>query len=255
MTTPTLQVLLDDASNGGTFPYDISAYVRFAPGVKAARAGRPDEQSSLSPGSLELTLNNADGRFTFGSTSGGYGAINLKRQVRVNATVNGVTTTLFTGPVMSWPVVWESGSVNAFSAVSAVDPLADAERRDLRSVIEETILLGTGPLAYYTLGDDAGSLTASDTSGRASATLSATGPGAAPTFGNATGPGTDGLTGATFTNTGKWLQGRLPVSIGAAGTAWSVVLTLNVPTAPPANARDLVRLGLDLNLGPVQVGS
>jgi hypothetical protein len=50
---------------------DISAYLDVQAGVKINR-GRSDEFSDVSPGSMGLTLKNADGRFTMGQTSGPY---------------------------------------------------------------------------------------------------------------------------------------------------------------------------------------
>ena len=58
---PTMLVLLDDGS--ATYPYDITAYVRLVDGFSWSR-GRPDEQSSVSPGTLSITLDNTDSRFT-----------------------------------------------------------------------------------------------------------------------------------------------------------------------------------------------
>jgi len=59
-------------------------------------------------------------------------------------------------------------------------------------------------MPYYTMGDAAGSTTASNSSGNPQVPpLTQVGSGTAVVFGNATGPGTDGLTAATFTSQGK----------------------------------------------------
>ncbi|TCJ23017.1 hypothetical protein [Nocardioides jejuensis] len=370
---PAITVRLDDASNGGTFPYDITQYVRLADGVKVQR-GRGDEFSEVQPSTLNLTLENIDGRFTLGSTVGGYGgALNTDRQIQFKATVgrnlypdgsfetseswvaqsgsdnpardtaqayvgtyslkcsrgagtantygshtitslltagagtysvnlrvwissvitnvgtagirlggtgvtaanftstvrdgwanlaftfvwNGVgtvslqawdslitagalmyvdavvveagslmtawedsspavTTTRFTGFVQNWPVEWPNGSdLFALAPIGAVDRMARMARKTLRSVIEEEFLLDA-PRLYFTLGDPAGATTAGESSGNGRPPLALAGSGSAVVFGNATGPGTDGLTAAQFTSGQKYLAAtNMSVPLGA----------------------------------------
>lgn len=50
---------------------DISPYVRLADGVTYSR-GRADEYADVEPGRLAFTVNNADGRFTYGNTGSPY---------------------------------------------------------------------------------------------------------------------------------------------------------------------------------------
>jgi len=113
-------------------------------------------------------------------------------------TVAQTTYTRFTGHVKSWPVAWPA-TVSTFATVrlSATDAQARAERRVLRSVVEEEILEDS-PSAYYTLGEPADAVSAGDTSGAQAPALTQTGTGTNVVFGSATGPGTDGLTAATF---------------------------------------------------------
>jgi len=205
---PTVQVLLDDVSNGGTWPYDITTYVELQYGYTITR-GRSDEVGDVQPTSLSMTLNNTDGRFTLGTTGGGYGAINVDRRIQVKHTVSGVTTTRCTLYVQDWPVEWPGGSsAYAVAPITAVDRLARLNRRVLRSIIEQEILLDA-PAAYYTLGEPAGSTTAADSSGADAAALTTIGSGTAVVFGSATGPGTDGLTAAEFA-AGEYLYALLP---------------------------------------------
>lgn len=80
---PTTQVLLDDGT--GTFPYDITTKARLAYGVTR---GRQDEQSSVTPGTLSLTLDNTDGRFTLGSTTiANPSPIRVDQRIRVKVTI------------------------------------------------------------------------------------------------------------------------------------------------------------------------
>lgn len=203
MTQPTIQVLLDDAGNGGTFPYDITAYVRLVDGVVAQR-GRADEFTEIQASTLALTVEN-DGRFTLGSTSGGYGTINVDRRIQYNVTANGVTTTRYTGYVQTWPVEWpDGGDTFAVAQVTAVDRLARLARKTLRSFIEEEVLL-SGPKGYYTLAEAAGAAAAGDSSGLSAPQLKAAGTGTAVAFGATGGPTTCALTSATFSN-GQYLK-------------------------------------------------
>jgi len=201
---PTVQVLLDDVSNGGTWPYDITTYVELQYGYTITR-GRSDEVGDVQPTTLSMTLNNTDGRFTLGTTGGGYGTINVDRRIQVKHTVSGVTTTRCTLYVQDWPVEWPGGSsAYAVAQITAVDRLARLNRRVLRSIIEQEILLDS-PVAYYTLGEPAGSTTAADSSGVSAPNLTMVGSGTDVAFGTATGPGTDSLTAAQFSD-GKVLQ-------------------------------------------------
>jgi len=230
--SPATQVLLDDASGGGTWPYDITTYVELQYGYSNPR-GRSDEVGDVQPSTLGMTLNNSDGRFTLGTTGGGYGTINTDRRIQVKETVSGVTTTRFTGYVQDWPVEWPGGSPGyAVATINAVDRLTRLNRRVLRSIIEQEILLDS-PVAYYTLGEPAGSTSAADSSGKVAPNLAMVGSGTAVVFGNATGPGTDGLTAATFAN-GKYLKMVPSTPISASGV--TVLCAFNMTTVPSASA-------------------
>src|SRR5256885_13923001 len=88
--------------------------------------------------------------------------------------------------------------------------------KTLASIIEVEYLLDS-PDAYYTLGEDAGSLQAGNGSAVIQTPLAVTpfggGSNANITFGSATGPSTDSLTAALFTrvsaSAGAYLQGSL----------------------------------------------
>jgi len=184
---PTMQVLLDDGS--ATYPYDITAYVRLVDGFSWSR-GRPDEQSSVSPGTLSITLDNTDSRFTLDDPT--Y-AITLDRGIRVK--VNGANR--WTGRVQSLPGSWPFGGQEfAVVNVTATDDLARAQRRVLRSSVEEEVL-ADAPTAYYTLGENQGATMGGDSSGSGLPSLTAAGTGAPVVFGNQTGA-VDGLSAAQF---------------------------------------------------------
>jgi hypothetical protein len=212
MALPTVQVLLDDGT--GTFPYDITSKVMLIDGFSFTR-GREDWQGGVTAGTFSLTLNNSDGRFSPGSTTiASPSPIKVDAQIRLKETINAVTYTRFTGYVKSWPVAWPA-TVSTFSTVqvTASDAQARAERRVLRSVVEEEILEDT-PVAYYTLSEPVGATSAGDTSGNQAPTLTQIGSGTAVVWGSGTGPGTDSLTAATFAG-GQYLTAALAATPGA----------------------------------------
>jgi len=236
---PTVQVLLDDTSGTGTWPYDITAYVELQYGYSITR-GRSDEVGDVQPSTLGMTLNNTDGRFTLGTTGGGYGAIATDRRIQVKHTVSGVTTTRFTGFVQDWPVEWPGGGdAYAVAPITAVDRLSRLNRRVLRSIIEQEYLLDD-PVAYYTLGEPAGSSSAADSSGNDATALRASG---AVVFGTATGPGTDSLTAASIpANIGSALAPMLSCPLNLAVTDATVMAFIVMPTGNTGPALRLVRL-------------
>lgn len=128
----------------------------------------------------------------------------------------------YTGHVSEWPVSWPDSS----SAVCVVN-LTSASRMarlgrgaELRSIVEEEIL-ADGPVADYTLGEPADSTSAADTSGNQAASLTMAGSGTDVVFGNATGPGTDGLTAAEFAN-GKYLSGPTAIVLPMAANGATI---------------------------------
>jgi hypothetical protein len=159
-----------------------------------------------------------------------------------------------TGFVQQWPVAWPDGS-DQFSLVSilSTDAQARGEGRTLRSVIEEEIM-DDAPTAYYTLGEPAGSLTAADSSGNQAPALLMTGAGTDVVFGNATGPGTDGLTAAEFAD-GKYLE-----SGAMSGTAAAVVCAFSTIDSSGdlvglAPGEGLLSLGIGFLVGPLGLSS
>lgn len=176
----TVIVELDDGT--GTFPHDVTGYVLAADVIKFDR-GRQDWQGGVTAGSMSLTLNNADGRFTVGSTTiASPSPIKVDQRIRFRETVNGTTYTRFTGYVKQWPVAWPA-TVGTWATVSlvATDAQARAERRVLKSVIAEEFL---PELAHYVLDEPAGSASAVDSSGNQAPPLL---PYGSVTFGDAIG--------------------------------------------------------------------
>lgn len=115
----------------------------------------------------------------------------------------------FVGFVDQWPVEWDGTDAYAKATVTAGSRLSRLGLGNkLRSMIEAEI--GSyNPAAYWTMGDPADSAAAQDSAGRNAARV--VGSGAPIVFGNATGPGTDGITAAQFAGSSSWAMGINPV--------------------------------------------
>lgn len=126
---------------------DVSAYVELDRGMSISY-GRTDEISSADANTLTLTLDNKDGRFTWGNASSPYYPnIKIGKPIRVTATVGGVDYVRFVGYINEWPVEWPGDSAGfAQTALSASSRLA---RLDLATAVhvavdQEIMTTGSG---------------------------------------------------------------------------------------------------------------
>lgn len=151
--------------------------------------------------------------------------VSVGSEAREFTTVQPTSFVDFLGYIDEWPLEWEDTDAYAKARISASSRLSRLGQSNakFRSVVEEEILLDA-PTAYYTMGEPTGATKANDSSNNSMPTLFQVGGGTAVTFGSATGPGTDGLTAATFAG-GKHLY---------RGEAFSVVepsITLAIITS------------------------
>lgn len=185
---------------------DITQWWRSNTPITITR-GRQDHLGEVQPSKLTMTWENSDGRFTPGNVNSPYFP-NIKkgRRIRVSQIHDGVTYRRFTGFIDEVPVEWADASTKvAAVTITASSRMARLGRGvELRSIVEEEYLLD-GPKAYYTLGDAEGSVMAGNSSATPRPAMAFAGTGANPVFGNATGPGTDGLTSVSFSG-GKFLR-------------------------------------------------
>lgn len=188
---------------------DVSDYVEAHEFIEITY-GRQDEFSTCDANTCRVTLDNSDGRFTARRASSPYYPnVKIGRPLRVTVTrPGGSASTRFVGYIDDWPLEWDGASNYAKTQITATSRMARlGGDRQLKSIVEEEIL-EDGPAAYYTLGEAEGATSAADSSGNSAASLTMAGSGTAVTFGTATGPGTDGLTAATFAG-GKYLKANL----------------------------------------------
>lgn len=242
---------------------DITAYVRLSDGISLTR-GRQDETGQVGAGTLVMSLNNRDGRFTPDNTSGAYYPnVKLRRPIRVTVYYDRATFNVWTGYVESWGEGWNNG-IQPFVRVQASDIMARLSARTMRALtVEEQAY--DDPVLLYPLNDSEGSTTAGDQSDTPRDTLAVTqaGSGGTITF------GTSGLLGAdpdegvaVFTRgdatNGKYLQraySRLPELAGVSGVTLecfvyipvSVSGTIRVVELSEAASSNLIALDLVAN--------
>lgn len=219
---------------------DVSAYVELADGIDI-NFGRQDENSTADANDLTLTLDNSDGRFTaFRAASPYYPNVKIGRPIRVKVTPpGGSTVTRFVGFIDEWPVEWDGTDAYAKASIRATSRMARLGlNAKLKSLVEQEILDVDGLEAYYTLGESSGATAASDSSGSGAAPLTTTGTGTAVVFGNATGPGTDGLTAAEFAG-GEYL------STWITATPRALRATIKLNTLPSLTATDYIIAVID----------
>jgi hypothetical protein len=187
---------------------DVTAYVLPVHAPVQITRGRANELASVDASTLTLTLKNSDGRFTPGrAASPYYPNVKLNRPIRVTSTpVGGAASIRFVGYIDGWPLEWPAVvgtfATTTITATSRMARLGNAA--PLSNIIAEEYRLDS-PSAHYQLNNR------NDATGNQSA-LQRTfkdlgGSGVAVNFTNATGPGTDGLTAATFA-AGEWLVAR-----------------------------------------------
>lgn len=161
---PTLLVELDDGT--GTFPYDITEYVSLSSGWSIGPHGRPDELQEVQATSLNLTLDNTDGRFTLGAAlyndtyADTYGetGVHVDQRIRVTETVGATVSRRFTGYVQAWPTTWPTGGgETARSPIVATDMSPRWGRRSMKSVLRQEIGVDD-PYLYYPCDEQQGSL-------------------------------------------------------------------------------------------------
>lgn len=207
---------------------DISGYLRWKDGVTVSR-GRADEASAVTPATLNLTLDNLDGRFTPGNAGSPlYPNITTPLWLRFTVTDQAALSSVrFTGLADSWVPEVAGPNSDKVVQVAATDVLKRIGRfRQLRSFLHEEILQDT-PIAYYPLDDGSGAISFADQSGTLQPPLQVKNIGATGSFdaGGTTGPPGAGETAPNFDPDysqdgnnpfGKYLQTNLttPLVIG-----------------------------------------
>lgn len=123
----------------------------------------------------------------------------------------------FVGFVDEWPVEWDGTDAYARAPITAASRMSRLGLgAKLRSAIEQEVL-GPGPIAYWTLGDSSGATAAQESSGAgivgplvSSNVPSGGGTYTPPTFGNAIGVASDGLSAMDYPENGLPIEVFFP---------------------------------------------
>lgn len=231
MPLPAIKVALDDGT--GTYPYDISAFVRLVDGLTFTR-GRQDEFATVDPGRFSCTLDNKDGRFTLGHpiAASTYG-LRVDQGIRVTERVNGVDYIRFTGYVDSWPTEWNGNKTGSKARCSlvAVDGLARLQRRRLESMALEEVR-ALNPQLSFPLSSATAYRVADGWGGSATSPLTTVA--GTPSYGSfdfAQAAGLEGAKGATFGGT-TLLRSSAPMPAGS-DTGGALMVLFQTATPPP----------------------
>lgn len=161
--------------------------------------GRSDELTTITPSQLSLTLDNSDGRFTAGYTSGSnYPNVKLGKRIRVSVNPGAGFTEIFDGFVDSWPVYWAAAGLLAYAPVTASDRLKKLGKQLAADNLISTYYLANSPTDYWMFADAEGTTVPFNRSGTTQLSVgyrTFTG-GSSPlvVYGDGTGPSHDGLT-------------------------------------------------------------
>lgn len=179
-------------------------------------SGRSDEFSDVQPSVMTLTLDI--------STTTPPTALVVGAPIRLRATVNGVTTSRFTGTVDSVTVNWPSDSgASSTVTVTGVDLMASLNRCKLPATLTATIM-AAAPSVYWPMHEAEGATSAGDLSGKGGPPLMVAQRGTGGTFSMGSGDGapTQSLGCATFER-----------ASATAGPYLTTTLTSALPVAPP----------------------
>lgn len=139
---------------------DVTGYVR----SWATGRGKNYQADRMETGTARIVLNNRDRRFDpKNAASPYYPNVKPLRRVRIRATLDGTSYTLFTGYIETWPQAWpEFGQADA--AIQCVDAFSffATLRLEHPYVLE---VLKDSPKAYWRLNESSGASQASDRSG------------------------------------------------------------------------------------------
>lgn len=209
--TVVVYIAWDAATAANPQWIDVTPFVNAAAGISISH-GRTDGLSDVSVGTISMTVDNNDGRWTATNTAGAwYGSIRKGAWIRVDVVPpSGNASTRFVGFITQLPVTWTG--FQADTQLTASDRfLFMGQSRKLLPMISSEVLFdtSTGPLvaAHYPLTEASGSTSGGDISGNASPPLVPTswGPQGTGTaglkFGGQAGPGFDGTSSVTFSPT------------------------------------------------------
>lgn len=146
---------------------NITPFVLARDNVVISGIGRADEQASIQASQMTLTLNNADGRFTPGLSTGAYYPY-IARNIQCRLSISSESSTLVTytgyrfwGEVTEWPIAWDQTGKDVYSqiVVSGVWRRLSQMSQTLGSAFTRYMVnLNYAPRAYWPMEDGSGAL-------------------------------------------------------------------------------------------------
>lgn len=136
---------------------DLTAYVNDVVMTPTLRIGRQNDLDQAEPSQLQLVLNNADDRFTYGNTSSPYAAWwGPGRRCRYRDVIAGTTVPLFVGFLQTPTEGLVTAGIDQRVAITAIDRLSRLQNsRTLVSTLAEHIIYNAGQAArgYWTFAE------------------------------------------------------------------------------------------------------
>lgn len=224
----------DLTANPATWSWtDITAYLRYAPGIEIT-AGRRDETSESQPSECKLTLDNTSGRFTpRNPNSPYYPNVKFNTPLRVRVDPGTGYSTRFIGFVDEWPLRWDISGNEKHVAVTASGLLRRLNQAGelARSALYRATV-DANPTAYWPLEDGEDATQAASAVGGAAMTGSLL-------FGKIDGPGGSAPV-LDVTNRGQ-LSAPVPGGIFNA-TDWRVEFVARVPAETASTSGGVILL-------------
>lgn len=129
---------------------NVTTYVREI----TTRRGRSNELQSFETGTATITLDNRDRRFDPMNTAGPYyGNLTPRRQVRITATANSITKTIYRGYIAGWPVEITDAGFDSTVTLECFDALGLLAQEELPDDLAEAKIKELGAYRYWPLTD------------------------------------------------------------------------------------------------------
>lgn len=136
---------------------DITTKVAWDKAAISITRGRSDELTSITASQLSLTLDNSDGRFTAGYTSGAnYPNVKLGKRIRISVNPGSGFLEIFDGFVDSWPVYWGPAALLAYAPITASDRLKKLGRQISPDTLLAQYIAADGPSDWWPFDDAEG---------------------------------------------------------------------------------------------------
>jgi hypothetical protein len=192
---------------------EVTEFVDIPATIRINR-GRPDAESAPQVGTVALTVDNSDGRWSPANPAGAwYGQIHKGAWLRVDVVPPSQTaSTRFVGFIQTLPVSWEGQYAKTMISASDRFVLLGNVPKYQTAIAEEWLndpVGGPYIIGYWPLHEPSGAAYVSDISGQAPAAQSTlavknqgVNAGAGISFGNTSAPGYDGASTVSFTPSG-----------------------------------------------------